>query len=151
MYQIIQCRFHEFLLQLCRENAFFWDPCRNITTRSQCMTGFLCRAIFRVRAEILIFGEIYTSAGGPSLTSQNVKFKNCLKFDLDLYVCSVVYKTQRRIFMGMHKQVYCLNQRIRNAVANHILHIFKLIQTQSENEKEQVRLRVGGSPLQEML
>ena len=25
------------------------------------MTGFLCRAIFRVRAEISIFGEIYTS------------------------------------------------------------------------------------------
>ena len=32
------------------------------------MTGFLCRAIFRVCAEILIFGEIFTSAlvkGGP--------------------------------------------------------------------------------------
>ena len=61
MYYIIQCRFDEFLPKLCRENAFFWDPCRNITTRSQCMTGFLCGAIFRVRSEILIFGEIYTS------------------------------------------------------------------------------------------
>jgi len=28
------------------------------------MTGFLCRSIFRVHAEILIFGEIYTSGVG---------------------------------------------------------------------------------------
>ena len=32
MYYVIQCRFSEFLIQLCIENAFFLGPCRNITT-----------------------------------------------------------------------------------------------------------------------
>ena len=71
MYQIIQCR---FLLQLRREKVFLWDPCRNIITRSQCMTGFLWRSIFRVCAEILIFGEIYTSGFCSSRSSHSQLF-----------------------------------------------------------------------------
>ena len=45
---MIQCRFSEFLIQLCIKNAFFGVPCRNITT--------MCRniAFFGVRAEILL-------------------------------------------------------------------------------------------------
>ena len=47
-YYVIQCRFSEFLIQLCIKNAFFGVPCRNITT--------MCRniAFFGVRAEILL-------------------------------------------------------------------------------------------------
>ena len=78
MYHVIQCRFSEFLIQLCIENAFFLGPCRNITT--------MCRksAFFWVRAEILLsrdkvslesfagpflgfFGEIFTSEWAVSL------------------------------------------------------------------------------------
>ena len=65
-----------FFFNCTEKTPFFWDPCRNITTRSQCMMGFLCRAIFRVRAEILILGEIYTSAHKSSaylFTKQTVK------------------------------------------------------------------------------
>ena len=78
MYYVIQCRFSEFLIQLCIENAFFFrsvqkyyfhvqkiflflGPCRNITIQGQGVPGFPCRAIFGVREKILIFGEIYTS------------------------------------------------------------------------------------------
>ena len=44
---MIQCRFSEFLVQMCIKNAFIAVPCRNITT--------MCRniAFFGVRAEIL--------------------------------------------------------------------------------------------------
>ena len=69
---MIQCRFSEFLIQLCIKNAFFGVPCRNITTMcrniafievraeilltwDQGVPGFSCRAIFGVREEILIF------------------------------------------------------------------------------------------------
>ena len=48
---------------------FFWGLCRNITVPSYCTSGVLCRAFFRGCAEILIFGEIFTSgplARGPS-------------------------------------------------------------------------------------
>jgi len=78
MYYVIQCRFSEFLIQLCIENAFFFrsvqkyyyhvqknclflGPCRNITIQGQGVPGVSCRAFFGVREEILIFGEIYTS------------------------------------------------------------------------------------------
>ena len=78
MYYVIQCRFSEFLIQLCIENAFFFrsvqkyyyhvqknclflGSCRNITIQGQGVPGFSCRAIFGVREYILIFGEIYTS------------------------------------------------------------------------------------------
>ena len=40
-YYVIQCRFSEFLIQLCIKNLFFGVPCRNI-------------AFFGVRAEILL-------------------------------------------------------------------------------------------------
>ena len=76
---MIQCRFSEFLIQVCMKNAFFGVPCRNITTMcrniafievraeilltwDQGVPGFSFRAIFGVREEILIFGEIFTSA-----------------------------------------------------------------------------------------
>ena len=69
---MIQCRFSEFLIQVCMKNAFFGVPCRNITTMcrniafievraeilltwDQGVPGFSCRAIFGVRDEILIF------------------------------------------------------------------------------------------------
>ena len=69
---MIQCRFSEFLIQVCMKNAFFGVPCRNITTMcrniafievraeilltwDQGVPGFSCRAIFGVREEILIF------------------------------------------------------------------------------------------------
>ena len=72
MYYVIQCRFSEFLIQLCTKNAFSLGPCRNITTMcrkiaffgvraeillawDQGVPGFSCRAIFGVREEILIF------------------------------------------------------------------------------------------------
>ena len=52
------------------------------------MTGFLCRTIFWVRAEILIFGEIYTSAfidavqvpkksSGAERDSHRIKMSGC--------------------------------------------------------------------------
>ena len=83
MYYVIQCRFSEFFIQFCIENAIFFrsvqkyyyyvqqnglflDPCRNITIQGQGVPGVSCRAIFGVREEILIFGEIFTSAMGPS-------------------------------------------------------------------------------------
>ena len=45
---MIQCRFSEFLIQVCMKNAFFGVPCRNITT--------MCRniAFIEFRAEILL-------------------------------------------------------------------------------------------------
>ena len=69
---MIQCRFSEFLIQVCMKNAFFGVPCRNITTMcrniafiefraeilltwDQGVPGFSCRAIFGVPEEILIF------------------------------------------------------------------------------------------------
>ena len=69
---MIQCRFSEFLIQVCMKNAFFGVPCRNITTMcrniafidvraeiiltwDQGVPGFSFRAIFGVREEILIF------------------------------------------------------------------------------------------------
>ena len=78
MYYVIQCRFSDFLIQLRIENAFFFrsvqkyyyhvqknclflGPCRNITIQGQGVPGVPCRAIFRGREEILIFGEIFTS------------------------------------------------------------------------------------------
>ena len=79
MYYVIQCRFSEFLIQLCIKKTLFWGvraeillpcaeklpflgPCRNITIQGQGVPGVPCRAIFRGREEILIFGEIFTSA-----------------------------------------------------------------------------------------
>ena len=57
------CRFSEFLIQLCKEKRFlggfvqkyyfFWGSCRNITVPSYCIAAILCRASFRVCAEIL--------------------------------------------------------------------------------------------------
>ena len=72
MNYVIQCRFREFLIQLCKKNVFVLGPGRNITTMcrkiaflgvraeilltwDQGVPGFLCRAIFGVREEILIF------------------------------------------------------------------------------------------------
>ena len=63
MYYVIQCRFSEFLIQLCIENAFFLGLCRNITT--------MCRkiAFFWVRAEILLSRDKVSldSRAGPFL------------------------------------------------------------------------------------
>ena len=94
MYYVIQCRFSELLFQLCIKNAFFLGPCRNITTmcrkiafflgpcrnitiqghQGQGVPGVPCRAIFSGREEILIFGEIFTSACvvGKVVQSRNV-------------------------------------------------------------------------------
>ena len=89
MYYVIQCRFSEFLIQLCIENAFFLGPCRNITTmcrkiafflgpcrnitiqghQGQGVPGVPCRAIFSGREEILIFGEIFTSVSMSNVIS----------------------------------------------------------------------------------
>jgi len=70
--QWITCRFSEFLIKLCKKKhflggscrniTFFWGLCRNITVLSYCTSEILCRAFFRGCAEILIFGEIFTSA-----------------------------------------------------------------------------------------
>ena len=48
MHYVIQCRFSEFLVQLCIKKRFYLGPSRNITT--------VCRkiAFFGVRAEILL-------------------------------------------------------------------------------------------------
>ena len=81
MYYVIQCRFSEFLIQLCIENAFVLCPCRYITTMCSKIAFFLvraeiflslvpgvsCRAIFWVREEIQIFGDIFTSELQPLL------------------------------------------------------------------------------------
>ena len=94
MYYVIQCRFSEFLIQLCIENAFFFrsvqkyyyhvqknclflGPCRNITIQGQGVPGVSCRAIFGVREEILIFGEIYTSVRITSLMKTALAVKSC--------------------------------------------------------------------------
>ena len=45
-----------------QKNCLFLGPCRNITIQGQGVPGVSCRAIFGVREEILIFGEIFTSA-----------------------------------------------------------------------------------------
>ena len=42
------------LIQLCKKKRFFWGSCRNITVPSYCITATLCRAYFRVCAEILL-------------------------------------------------------------------------------------------------
>ena len=47
-YYVIQCRFSEFLVQMCIKNAFIAVPCRNITTMRRNI------AFFGVRAEILL-------------------------------------------------------------------------------------------------
>ena len=47
-YYVIQCRFSEFLIQMCIKNAFIAVPCRNITTMRRNI------AFFGVRAEILL-------------------------------------------------------------------------------------------------
>ena len=70
--QWITCRFSEFLIELCKKKHFFGGfvqnyhffggLCRNITVPSYCTSGVLCRAFFRGCAEILIFGEIFSSA-----------------------------------------------------------------------------------------
>ena len=84
MNNVIQCRFSEFLIQLCiksrffgesvqkyycyvQKNRLFWASCRNITGQEPGAPGFSCRAIFGVREEILIFwrnihlcGETFT-------------------------------------------------------------------------------------------
>jgi len=64
MYYVIQCRFSEFLIQLCiKKNTFLGGPCRNITT--------MCRkiAFFWVRAEILLSRDKVSldSCAGPFL------------------------------------------------------------------------------------
>ena len=48
-----------------QKNCLFLGPCRNITIQGhqgQGVPGVPCRAIFSGREEILIFGEIFTSA-----------------------------------------------------------------------------------------
>ena len=45
---MIQCRFSEFLIQMCIKNAFIAVPCRNITTMRRNI------AFFGVCAEILL-------------------------------------------------------------------------------------------------
>ena len=68
-----QCRFSEFVIQLCikkkrilggsvqkyhyyvQKNRLFWALCRNITDQEPGAPGVSCRAIFGVREEILIF------------------------------------------------------------------------------------------------
>ena len=79
--------------------AFFWDPCRNITTPSQCMTGFLCRAIFRVCAEILIFGEIYTSA---ILLFQGMGIIHMMNQDERNTYKAIQIDTQQKLIPEMH-------------------------------------------------
>ena len=60
MYYVIQCRFSEFLIQLCIKKTLFigaeqiyycvlfWGPCRNITDQEPGGAGVSCRAIFGV-------------------------------------------------------------------------------------------------------
>ena len=63
MFYVIQCRFSEFLVQLCIKKRFSLGPSRNITT--------LCRkiAFFGVRAEILLSRNqgVLDSRAGPFL------------------------------------------------------------------------------------
>ena len=49
-----------------QKNCLFLGPCRNITIQGQGVPGVSCRAIFGVREEVLIFGEIFTSGLGSS-------------------------------------------------------------------------------------
>ena len=44
-----------------QKNCLFCGSCRNITIQGQGVPRVPCRAIFGVRAEILSFGEIFTS------------------------------------------------------------------------------------------
>ena len=65
---LLNCaRKKHFLGGFVQKCHFFWGLCRNITVPSYCTSGVLCRAFFRGCAEILIFGEIFTSAQSPSL------------------------------------------------------------------------------------
>ena len=46
------------LIKLCKKKRFFGGGlCRNITVPSYCIAAILCRASFRVCAEILVFGR----------------------------------------------------------------------------------------------
>ena len=64
---LLNCaRKKHFLGGFVQKCHFFWGLCRNITVPSYCTSGVLCRAFFRGCAEILIFGEIFTS--GHTLT-----------------------------------------------------------------------------------
>ena len=59
---LLNCaRKKHFLGGFVQKCHFFWGLCRNITVPSYCTSGVLCRAFFRGCAEILIFGEIFTS------------------------------------------------------------------------------------------
>merc|ERR1712203_512796 len=61
-----------------QKNCLFLSPCRNITIQGQGVPGVSCRAIFGVREEILIFGEIYTSGPVTShITVLNQSHKTC--------------------------------------------------------------------------
>ena len=65
--QLITCRFSKFLIQLCKKKRFlggfvqkyyfFGGSCRNITVPNYCIVAILCRASFRVCAEILVLGR----------------------------------------------------------------------------------------------
>ena len=63
---LLNCaRKKHFLGGFVQKCHFFWGLCRNITVPSYCTSGVLCRAFFRGCAEILIFGEMFTSAQSP--------------------------------------------------------------------------------------
>ena len=61
-------RFSKF--ELCKKKSFFWGSCRNITIPSYCISGFLCKAFFKVCAGILVLGEIFTSESEGSVQTQ---------------------------------------------------------------------------------
>ena len=60
LYSIVQEK--TFFLGFVQKYYFLGGSCRNNTVPSYCNSGFLCRAFFVSCAEILIFGEIFTSA-----------------------------------------------------------------------------------------
>ena len=48
-------------IQLRKKKRYLAGSCRNITNLGYCISRLLCRVFFRVCAEMLVLGEIFTS------------------------------------------------------------------------------------------
>ena len=142
MFYLIKCRFSKFLVQLCIKNAFlwaraeilllcaeklhFWGPCRNITIQQPGGAEFSCRAIFRVCADIFIFGEIFTSEQqcigssiSPSAASAHQQHQHLSSISTS---AAPVHQQQHCIIESVasaHQQQQCISSNSASAASAH--------------------------------